>query len=171
MTPASHPKTSQTTATATPAAKPATAPKAPRLTLERTFDATPDRLWTYWTDPKKYAKWLSPQKADLVIHEFDVRVGGKVRFDMPLDDGQVNKEEGVFHVLDRPRRLVSGNADKSFLIDATFTPVDGGKRTRLTVLIDGVPAEWHAAAKEGWGAGFGKLDRLLAAEPAARTVA
>ncbi len=156
---------------ANPTTKQTTA-KPPQLKLEREFDATPERLWTYWTDPAKYAKWLSPQKADLVIHEFDVRVGGKVRFDMPLDNGQVNKEEGVFHVLDKPRRLVSGNADKTFLIDVTFTPLDGGKRTRLTVHIDGVPADWHAAAKQGWGVGFGKLDALLAqGEPkaAART--
>lgn len=165
MTPASNPKASTQTA------KTAAAPKVPRLTLERTFDASPERLWAYWIDPKKYAKWLSPQKADLVIHEFDVRVGGKVRFDMPLDNGTVNKEEGVFHVLDKPRRLVSGNADKTFLLDVTFTPLDGGKRTKLTVLIDGVPSEWHAAAKEGWGLGFGKLDRLLAADPAAKQVA
>jgi uncharacterized protein YndB with AHSA1/START domain len=136
--------------------------RPPQLKLEREFNATPDRLWTYWTDPAKYARWLSPQKADLVIHEFDVRVGGKVRFDMPLDDGQVNPNEGVFHVLDPPRRLVSGNPDKSFLIDATFTPIDGGKRTKLTVVIDGVPADWQERARQGWGVGFGKLDALLA---------
>ena len=145
---------------ANPTTKQTTA-KPPQLKLEREFDATPERLWTFWTDPKKYAKWLSPQKADLVIHEFDVRVGGKVRFDMPLDNGQVNREEGVFHVLDEPRHLVSGNADKTFLLDVTFTPLDGGKRTKLTVLIDGVPDEWHAAATQGWGVGFAKLDALL----------
>ena len=149
MTPASHPETSTETA------KP-TAATAPRLTLERTFDATPERLWTYWTDPKKYAKWLSPQKADLVIHEWDLRVGGKVRFDMPLDNGQVNKEEGVFHVLDKPRHLVSGNADKTFLLDVTFTPVDA-KRTRMVVVVDGVPAEYHEMARQGWGVGLDKL--------------
>lgn len=139
-----------------------TTAQPPQLKLEREFNASPDKVWTHWTDPKLYARWLSPQKADLVIHEFDVRVGGRVRFDMPLDNGQVNKEEGVFHVLDRPRHLVSGNADKTFLIDVTFTPLDGGKRTELVAFITGVPAEWHAAAKQGWGVGFGKLDALLA---------
>jgi len=146
-------------------AKPAqtkTAAKPSQLRLERVFEASPERLWTYWTDPKKYAKWLSPQKADLVIHEFDVRVGGKVRFDMPLDNGQSNPQSGVFHVVDKPKRLVSGEPDKSFLIDVTFTPVDGGKKTKVNVVIDGVPADWHAMAKEGWGVGFGKLDALLA---------
>jgi uncharacterized protein YndB with AHSA1/START domain len=155
-------KSNASTRTAPATAQPAAQSKAPRLRLEREFNASPERLWTYWTDPKKYARWLSPQKADLVIHEFDVRVGGKVRFDMPLDNGQVNKEEGVFHVLDRPRHLVTGSPDRSFVIDVTFTPLDGGKRTKLVALIDGVPADWHEAAKQGWGVGFGKLDRLLA---------
>ena len=99
MTPDSPRKT---TTTAKPASPHAVDSKAPQLRLERVFDATPEKLWSHWTDPKKYAKWLSPQKADLVIHEWDLRVGGKVRFDMPLDNGQVNKEEGVFHVLDKP---------------------------------------------------------------------
>lgn len=133
------------------------AAKPPQLKLERTFDASPERLWSFWTEPAKYARWLSPQKADLVIHEWDLRVGGKVRFDMPLDNGQVNKEEGVFHLLDKPRRLVSGNADKTFLIDVTFTALDSGKRTKMTVLVDGVPSEWHAAATQGWGIGLDKL--------------
>ena len=64
--------------------KPSGAPTP--LVFERTFDATPERLWTFWTDPKKYAKWLNPAGMDLVIHEFDIRVGGKVRFDMPQPD-------------------------------------------------------------------------------------
>jgi uncharacterized protein YndB with AHSA1/START domain len=156
-------RTDAKTQTARPATAPA--PKAgppPQLRLERTFDATPERLWAYWTDPKKYAKWLNPHQADLKIQEFDVRVGGRVRFLMPLDDGTESPNEGVFHVLDKPRRLVSGSPDRSFLIDATFTPVGPGK-TRLTVVVDGVPAEFHAGATEGWGKGFAKLAKLLEA--------
>ncbi|MHB1261230.1 MAG: SRPBCC family protein [Thermoplasmatota archaeon] len=139
-----------------------TTAKPPQLKLERVFNATPEKLWSYWVDPKKYARWLSPQKADLVIHEFDVRVGGKVRFDMPLDNGQVNKEEGVFHLLDKPDKLVSGSADKSFLLTVTFEPVDA-KRTRLRIVVDGVPGEYHGMATEGWGKGLDKLTRLLEA--------
>lgn len=157
---------------AQPTAQTRAAAKPTQLKLERTFDATPERLWEFWTDPTKYARWLSPQKADLVIHEWDLRVGGKVRFDMPLDNGHVNKEEGVFHVLDKPRHLVTGNADRSFQIDVTFTPVDGGKRTRLTILVDGVPDEWHPAATQGWGVGLDKLNALLTkgeAKEASRT--
>ncbi len=166
MIPDAHSNTSQQTrktedseaSTSAPkvAAPHAVDTKAPKLRIERVFNTTPENLWTYWTDPKKYAKWLSPQKADLVIHEWDLRVGGRVKFDMPLDNGQVNKEEGVFHVLDKTKHLVSGSADKSFLLDVTFTAVDS-KRTRMTVLITGVPAEYHGMATEGWGKGLDKL--------------
>src|SRR5207302_1754154 len=101
------------------------------------------KLWSYWTDPAKYAKWLNPAPLDLVIHEFDVRVGGKVRFDMPQPDGNKNPQEGVFHVLKPYTEIVSGNPDKSFLIKVNFTPVDP------TML-----------PKFFWPVGEGKVDHL-----------
>lgn len=139
----------------------------PKLTLERVFDATPERLWTFWTDPKKYAKWLNPHKADLKIQEFDVRVGGRVKFLMPLDDGTEMPNEGIFHELSPYTRIVTGDPDKSFLITVTFEPLPGSK-TRQVVEVLGVPSEHHAAATQGWGAGFAKLERLLAAEAPAQ---
>ncbi len=146
-----------------PAAPTKTVPaKPPKLKLERVFDATPERLWEQWTDPTRYAKWMNPGKADLKIQTFEVRVGGKVAFFMPLDNGQEMPNSGVFHVLDKPRRLVSGAPDKSFLIDVTFTPV-GTKQTRMTVVMDGVPSEHHTGATAGWGACFDKLAKRLEA--------
>lgn len=133
----------------------------PTLTIERVFHATPERLWTFWTDPKKYAKWLNPSGIDLVIHEWDLRPGGKIRFDMPQPDGNKHPQEGVFHTLTPHTHLVTGDADKTFLLDVRFEPVDA-KRTRVRVTATGVPAEWHAPATIGWNAGFDQLQRGLA---------
>lgn len=139
--------------------------KAQTLKLERAFNATPEKLWTYWTDPKKYAKWLNPApNLDLVIHEWDLRVGGKVRFDMPQPDGNKNPQEGVFHKLDPHKEIVSGNADKSFLIQVQFVPM-GPKTTRMVVNVTGLPPDWHAPATQGWGQGFDKLERLIGGPP------
>lgn len=135
----------------------------PMLKLERIFDATPERLWSYWTDPKKYAKWFNPAPLDLVVHEFDVRPGGAIRFDMPQPDGNKNPQEGVFHEVVPHRRLVSGAPDRSFLLTVTFTPVDA-RRTKTTIEVVGVPPDRHALATNGWGAGFDKLARALGAE-------
>lgn len=136
---------------------------APTLTLERTFLATPERLWSHWTDPQKYAKWLNPAPIDLVIHEWDLRPGGKIRFDMPQPDGNLNPQTGVFHEIVPHKRLVSGEPDKSFLLTVTFESVDA-KRTKVVVEAKGIPPEWHAMATAGWGAGFEKLEDEVAAE-------
>lgn len=155
--------TKQTTRDAPPAPATTDTPEGgtPTLRLERTFDATPQELWDAWTDPEQYAKWLNPSPADLVIQEWDLRVGGRVKFLMPQPDGNDNPQEGMFHELDEPRRLVSGSEDRSFLLEATFEPLEGGRRTRLTVVVEGVPVDWHQPAREGWGNGFDKLARLL----------
>jgi uncharacterized protein YndB with AHSA1/START domain len=131
------------------------------LRLERTFDAKPTELWAAWTDPKQYAKWFNPAPGiDLVIHEFDVRPGGQIRFDMPQPDGNKNPQTGVFHVLTPFTHIVTGSPDKSFLLDVRLVPV--GKATRVVVEVTGVPPEYHAMATQGWGAGFDKLEKLLA---------
>ena len=140
----------------------ATAEKPPQFKLERVFAATPERLWEFWTDPQKYAKWLNPGKYDLKIIKWDLRVGGECKFIMPLDDGSERPDGGVFFVLDKAKRLVSGSPDKSFLIDVTFTPVSATS-TRVNVVVDGLPSEWQAMAREGWGRSFGKLQTLVEA--------
>jgi uncharacterized protein YndB with AHSA1/START domain len=136
--------------------------KTAPLRLERTFDASPTDLWAAWTDPKQYAQWFNPAPGiDLVIHEFEVRPGGKIRFDMPQPDGNKNPQEGIFHSLSPYTQIVSGSPDKSFLLTTSFVPVSS-TRTRLVVEIVGVPPEYHAMATQGWGQGFDKLEKLLA---------
>ncbi len=135
-------------------------PKPVSLKVERLFDATPKTLWSYWVDPEKFAKWFNPAPGmDLVVHAYDVRVGGRVKFDMPQPDGNPNPQEGVFHVLRPHKEIVSGSPDKSFLISVKFAAA--GKRTRMTVTVKGVPPEYHEGAVQGWNAGFDKLARLL----------
>src|SRR5688572_6513294 len=135
------------------------------LKIERIFNATPQKLWSFWTDPKKYAKWLNPAPIDLVIHEFDVREGGKIRFDMPQPDGNKNPQSGVFLKLDPYKELVTGEPGSAFTLQVLFQPLTA-KMTRMTVNATGVPPEWHQAATEGWGQGLDKLEKLLGGGPA-----
>ena len=92
-----------------------------KLVLRHVFDATPEELWNTWTDPNQFRKWFNPAPGmDLIIHEYDVRVGGRVKFDMPQPNGDVNPQEGVFHVLIPYSEIVTGSPDKTFLIRVTF---------------------------------------------------
>ena len=133
--------------------------------IERVFDASPEQLWAFWTDQKKFARWFNPAPdLGLVIHEYEVRPGGHVRFDMPQPDGNRNPQEGIFHVLDPYEHIVSGAPDKSFLIDVRFGRVGG--RTRMTVTVTGAPPDVYERATKGWNAGFDKLERALEAPTA-----
>ena len=141
-------------------------PKVRALTVRRVFHASPKTLWSYWTDPEKFATWFNPAPGlDLVVHEYDVRVGGRVRFDMPQANGDRNPQEGVFHVLKPYREIVSGAPDRSFLIAAHLTPI--GRKTRMTVTVTGVPSRFHEGARQGWNAGFDKLVEALDVEATA----
>lgn len=132
------------------------------LRLERTFDATPQEMWAAWTVPEQYAKWLNPTPGhDLVIHEWDLREGGTIRFDMPQPDGNPNPQSGVFHVLEPYTHLVSGEPDKSFLLDVRIQPV-GETKCHLVVEITGLPPEYREPATIGWGQCFDKLEKVLA---------
>ena len=135
-------------------------PKLKTLTVRRVFDASPKTLWSYWTDPEKFARWFNPAPGlDLVVHEYDVRPGGRVRFDMPQPNGDRNPQEGVFHVLKPYREIVSGSPDRAFLIAVRLARV--GKRTRMTVTVRGVPPAYRKGARIGWNAGFDKLAGAL----------
>lgn len=133
---------------------------SPNLTIKRTFVATPERLWKFWTEPKLYAKWIYPGKTDVAMHKMEAKVGGECSFDMLLDTGESMPNSGVFHVLDKPRRIEAGSPDKSFLIVATFEEVATGK-TQLTVTVTGIPADWMDQAKVGWNSCLDKLTRQL----------
>ncbi len=131
-----------------------------KIILSHIFDASPEELWEAWTDPKQFAKWFNPAPGiDLIIYEYDVRVGGRMKFDMPQSNGDVNTQEGIFHKLDLYKEIVSGSPDKSFLIRVLFEKLEG--KTKTTVEVTGVPPEYHAEAVQGWKAGFNKLEKIL----------
>lgn len=158
--------TTKSAAAAQPASPHAVGAHHAKLVLERTFEATPEKLYRHWTDPKLYAKWMNPHAAQLRITKFDVRVGGEVAFIMPLDDGQEMPNGGVFHELVPGRRIVTGNPDKQFLIEVDFTPVTTSPaRTSMKITVTGVPESFHPQAREGWGKGLDKLQNLVRGLP------
>lgn len=131
-----------------------------KIILSQTFDATPEELWDAWTDPTQFAKWFNPVPGyDLIIHEFDVRVGGHYKYDIPQPDGNLNTQEGIFHVLNPFEEITYGSRDKSYLIKALFKKEDS--KTKIIVELTGVPPEYQAGAPQYWHTLFIQLDNLL----------
>ncbi len=49
------------------------------LRMNRTFDATPDRVFAAWTDPGQFGQWFGPVGMKTVECRIDARVGGAWR--------------------------------------------------------------------------------------------
>jgi uncharacterized protein YndB with AHSA1/START domain len=48
-----------------------------RVTLVRTVDASVERVWQAWTDPKELMQWWGPNNVSIPECEVDLKVGGK----------------------------------------------------------------------------------------------
>jgi len=57
------------------------------VVLVRVLAAPRAAVFTAWTDPVAFAQWFGPAGFTTAVHEMDVRVGGRARFDMVAPDG------------------------------------------------------------------------------------
>src|SRR5262245_34061159 len=57
--------------------------------ITRTFDAPRALVWAAWTEPKHIARWWGPNGFDAPHPSADLRVGGKMNFDMRAPDGTI----------------------------------------------------------------------------------
>lgn len=47
------------------------------ISLEKTYDASPEKVWQAWTDPAMLKQWWGPNDVIIPECEVDLRVGGK----------------------------------------------------------------------------------------------
>jgi uncharacterized protein YndB with AHSA1/START domain len=55
--------------------------------IERTYGATPARVWRAWADPEEKLQWFGPRVLDKPEHELEFRVGGLERMTVRAPDG------------------------------------------------------------------------------------
>lgn len=57
------------------------------VTLEKIYDAPPEKVWEAWTDAKKLKQWWGPNDVTIPECEVDLRVGGKFYIVMEAGEG------------------------------------------------------------------------------------
>ena len=57
------------------------------VVLVRVLDAPRQAVFAAWTDADAFCQWFGPDGFTCVVHEMDVRPGGRARFDMTAADG------------------------------------------------------------------------------------
>ncbi|MEA2553000.1 MAG: hypothetical protein QOJ65_1176 [Fimbriimonadaceae bacterium] len=134
--------------------------------VTRRFDASPERLFDAWLDPKTAGKWLFAIDAgEMVKVEIDARVGGSFVF-VDRREGEDWEHVGRYLELHRPRRLVFEFAVPKVTSDLTkvvveIRPVDGGSELTLTQEMDPNWADWRDRTEEGWTMIVGKLASVV----------
>jgi uncharacterized protein YndB with AHSA1/START domain len=145
------------------------------LTLVAEFDASPERVWAVWEDPRKLERWWGPPTypATFTRHEFEV--GGESRYFMTGPAGDTPHGWWRIDSLDPPHRLEFANGfagdDGEPAPDVepmagvvTFEAADNG--TRMTVewrFVDAAQMETISAMgmEEGLAGAVSQIDSLL----------
>lgn len=81
-------------------------PETLTMTLTAEFDATPERVWDLWADPRKLERWWGPPTYPATFTRHDLAVGSHVEYHMTGPTG--DQPRGYWDILevDPPRTLV-----------------------------------------------------------------
>jgi len=80
-------------------------PAAHTMTITAELDATIDRAWQLWADPRQLERWWGPPTYPATFVDHDLSPGGRMSYFMTGPDG--DKSRGWWEVIaiDAPRRI------------------------------------------------------------------
>jgi uncharacterized protein YndB with AHSA1/START domain len=139
--------------------------------ISRVFNASRERVFKAWTDPKQLAIWWGPQGFTNPVCKIDARPGGAIHIDMRGPDGTVYPMSGAVTEINEPDLLAFTSApldekgNPVFEVLTTVTFADEGGKTKLTVqakvtkVVGDAAAGYLSGMDQGWNQ---SLDRLAA---------
>ena len=152
-------------------------PDAKTMTLEAEFDASPERVWQLWADPRQLERWWGPPTYPATFTKHDLAPGSRVEYHMtgPEDD----QPKGYWEIVEAkaPNRLVvrdgfanddgSPNPDlPETTMEVTIEPIDSG-RTRMSIAsffpsTEAMEQLIAMGMEEGLKQAVGQIDAILA---------
>jgi uncharacterized protein YndB with AHSA1/START domain len=148
-------------------AKPATHHDS--FTLDRTYAASPARVFDAWSNPAAKARWFSgPGEWTSTPHRLDFRIGGRETVAGGPPGGPVHRYDATYHDIVEDRRIVT--AYDMYLDDtrisvslATVELTPAGTGTRLVYTEHGVYLDGYDDAGSRERGTHELLDKLDAA--------
>src|SRR4029078_12579888 len=114
-------------------------PEALTMTVTAALDATVERAWQLWADPRQFEQWWGPPGYAPTVGDFDLPTGGRVAFFLSGTEGERHDSTWEIITADPPRHLELRDAD----VDDNGRPNDGNAMTSMVITID---------ARDGGGA-------------------
>jgi uncharacterized protein YndB with AHSA1/START domain len=147
------------------------------MTLTAEFEASPERVWELWSDPRQLERWWGPPTYPATFDRHDLRPGSRVEYHMTGPSG--DQPRGYWDVLeaDPPRTLVfrdgfandDGSPNDDFPRNegrVTIEPIDGG-RTRMSIAStfpspEAMEQVLAMGMEQGLTEAVGQIDAILA---------
>jgi uncharacterized protein YndB with AHSA1/START domain len=144
------------------------------------FDASVERVWQVWEDPRQLERWWGPPSWPATFEQHDFVVGGWSRYHMTGPDGGKVRGWWTITAIEAPRRLEfdDGFADENgepldtaAPVHAVVTIESDGAKTRMTTVSTFTNAEQletmaDMGMEEGMRQSLGQIDDVLARHPA-----
>ncbi len=111
-------------------------PDSLTMTVTAELDATVERVWQLWADPRQFELWWGPPDYPATVVEYDLRAGGRITFFMVGPEGGRHDSAWEVLVADAPRHLELRDAD----VDEDGRPNDGNAMTAMIITIDELDA-------------------------------
>ncbi len=152
-------------------------PETLTMTLTAEFEASPERVWDLWADPRQLERWWGPPTYPATFTAHDLAPGARVEYYMTGPSG--DQPHGYWDVVeaDPPRRLVfvdgfagqDGTPDDAFPRNegrVTIEPIAAG-RTRMSIVsrfpsIEAMEQVLAMGMEEGLTQAVGQIDAILA---------
>jgi uncharacterized protein YndB with AHSA1/START domain len=149
-------------------------PQKLTLTIEAEFDASVERTWQLWADPRQLERWWGPPTYPATFTEHDLAPGSRVEYHMTGPAGE--QAHGHWDVLEvePPRRILV--RDGCANADGTPRPISticvgieevaqGRTRMSIEIVFPSAEAMERALATgtdEGLSQAVGQIDAILA---------
>lgn len=147
------------------------------MVIAAEFDASPERVWQLWADPRKLERWWGPPTYPATFTRHDLTPGSRVEYHMTGPEG--DQPRGYWDVVEvePPRRLVfidgfahdDGTPNDAFPRNegiVTIEPVGDG-RTRMSIesrfpSVEAMEQVLAMGMEEGLKQAVGQIDAILA---------
>ncbi len=96
-------------------------PQALTMTIDAEFDASPERVWQLWADPRQLVRWWGPPTYPATFTKHDLGPGSRVEYHMTGPEGDQPRGYGDVVEINPPRSLVSETASPT--TTARRTPI------------------------------------------------
>jgi uncharacterized protein YndB with AHSA1/START domain len=156
------------------------------MTLDAEFEASADRVWQLWADPRQLERWWGPPTYPATFTKHALAPGSRVEYHMTGPEG--DQPKGFWDILeaDAPHRLLvrdgfandDGSPNEEMPTGEMEVRIEetGDGRTRMSIESrfpsrEAMEQVLAMGQEEGMTQAVGQIDAILADEPVGQPVA